>query len=497
MSTNLGWDIVVELSILCAFLLFGSFLRSRVKFFQRFLVPVALIGGFLAMLANESFLGKLTSFLAEYIDISSLGNIYIHFDADRLGIYVYHLLSVTFIAMAFRGRGGAKGRDAVAMGIGSSTLYALQGFIGIGLGLVLMYTINPGIFPTFGALAPLGFGQGPGLTYSIARTWEESFNFAHAGNLGLTMAALGYFWACFLGVPIVNIGIRKGWCALVKDKSHLTDDVYKGVFSRDSERPEAGRLTTTSEAVESFAFHGALIGMMFLITYLLMKVVVALLLKVGAAGFVSTLEGFYFIFATLLTLLVRKIMEKTKLDHIVDDGIMSRIAGFSVDFLVVAAIAAISLGVVLQFIVPILITSIAVGLITLLFSFWYAKRSFDSYPFERAIAIYGMLTGTINTGLILLRMVDPEYKTPVAQDLVFTSAISLPLCFPLLLFVNWPLKGVEVTGDTWITADPSFYWQTLLAIGLMYVILLIVYRVTGLVRFKRPWLKLWPENNSK
>jgi ESS family glutamate:Na+ symporter len=248
--------------------------------------------------------------------------------------------------------------------------------------------------------------------------------------------------------------------------------------------------------VESFAFHGALIGMMFLITYLLMKVVVALLLKVGAAGFVSTLEGFYFIFATLLTLLVRKIMQIVKLDHIVDDGIMSRIAGFSVDFLVVAAIAAISLDVVMQFIGPILITSLAVGLITLFFSFWYAKRSFSSYHFERAIAIYGMLTGTINTGLILLRMVDPEYKTPVAQDLVFTSAISLPLCFPLLLAINWPLKGVEVTGDTWVTSDPSFYWQTLLAVGLMYVILLIVYRVTGLIRFKRPWSKLWLEDES-
>ncbi|MBN1883667.1 MAG: hypothetical protein JW885_15980 [Deltaproteobacteria bacterium] len=483
MSTNLGWDIVVELSILCAFLLLGSYLRARVKFFQNFLVPVALIGGFMAMLANESFLGKLCG-------------IYIPFDENRLGIYVYHLLSITFIAMAFRGRGGAKGRDAVAMGIGSSTLYALQGLVGIGLGFALMYTISPDLFPTFGALAPLGFGQGPGLTYSIAHNWEVNSNFAHAGNLGLTMAALGYFWACFLGVPIVNIGIRKGWCALVKDKSHLSKDVYMGFFSKDSERPEAGRLTTTSEAVESFAFHGALIGMMFLITYILMQGVVALLLKVNAGGFASTLEGFYFIFATLLTLLVRKIMDKAGFGHVIDDGIMSRIAGFSVDFLVVAAIAAISLGVVMKFIVPILITSVAVGLITLLFSFWYAKRSFATYHFERAIAIYGMLTGTINTGLILLRMVDPEYKTPVAQDLVFTSAISLPLCFPLLLFVNWPVNGVEVTGDTWVTADPSFYWQTLVAIGLMYVILLIVYRVTGLLRFKRPWLKLWPENES-
>jgi ESS family glutamate:Na+ symporter len=480
MSANLGWDILVEISILFSFLLLGSYLRAKIKFLQNFLVPVALIGGFLAMLMNESFIGKIAPYLS------------LPFDIDRLGVYVYHLLAITFIAMAWRKPEGEKrGRDAVAMGVGSSTLYALQGVIGVGLGFLMMYTIYPGLFPTFGAIAPLGFGQGPGLTFSIAHSWEMNFNFEHAGNLALTLSAFGYFWACFVGVPIVNIGIRKGWATLVKDKSHLSRDVYTGFFSKKSEKPVAGKLTTTSEAIESFAFHTALIGLMMLLTYVIINPIVNLLIKVGAADFASTLEGFFFIFATLLTLLMRIIVHKIGLGHLIDNGTMSRIAGLSVDFLVVCAIAAISLAVVINFIVPILITGVAVGLITLYFSFWYAKRSFDKYPFERAIAIYGMLTGTINTGLILLRMVDPEYKTPVAQDLVYTSAISLPLCFPLLLMINWPLKGVEVIGDTWQTVDPSAYWKTFLGILAMYLIILAVYRITKLIKFKRPLTKIW------
>ncbi|MBN1573519.1 MAG: hypothetical protein JW984_10025 [Deltaproteobacteria bacterium] len=463
-----------------SFLLLGSYLRAKIKFLQNFLVPVALIGGFLAMLMNESFIGKIAPYLS------------LPFDIDRLGVYVYHLLAITFIAMAWRKPEGEKrGRDAVAMGVSSSTLYALQGVVGIGLGFLLMYTIYPGLFPTFGAIAPLGFGQGPGLTFSIANGWETNFNFKHAGNLGLTLAAFGYFWACFIGVPLVNIGIRKGWATLVKDKSHLSRDVYTGFFSKDSKRPIAGKLTTTSEAIESFAFHVALIGLMMLITYIIMFPIINLLIGVGAAGIASTLEGFFFIFATLLTLLARIIVHKIGLGHIIDNGTMSRIAGLSVDFLVVCSIAAISLAVVIDFIVPILVTGVAVGLVTLYFCFWYAKRSYDKFPFERAIAIYGMLTGTINTGLILLRMVDPEYETPVAQDLVYTSAISLPLCAPLLFMINLPLKGVEVVGDSWQTVNPAAYWQTLIGVLAMYIVLMLVYRLTGLVKFKRPLRKIW------
>ena len=477
MGGNYGWEMVLDVGILSCFLLLGAFMRAYLgniiffRFLQNYLVPVALIGGFMAMLSNDSFFGLIT------------------FDNTRLGIYVYHLLSITFVAMGLRKPTGEKGRDAVAMGLSASTGYALQGIVGFSLGLLLMYTIYPDLFPAFGFLAPLGFGQGPGQTFSIAHEWEMNFGFTHGGNLGLTMAAFGYFWACFIGVIVVNYGIKKGWAQQVKDKSHLSREVYTGFLKKDSERPVAGRLTTSSEALETLALHVALIGFVYIITYLMLSGVTYLLNYFGAGGFAMILRGFFFIFAALLALLTRVVMQKIGLSHIVDNDIMSRIAGFTVDFLVVAAIAAISLPVVVEFIVPILVTGVGVGLITLLMVFWYAKRSFQEYPFERAIAIYGMLTGTISTGLVLLRMVDPEYKTPVAQHLVYTSAISLPLCFPLLLLINRPVMALAPDHKT--IANPGILWETLLLVGVMFLVLLVVYRLTGLIKFKRPWRKIW------
>jgi ESS family glutamate:Na+ symporter len=466
MGGNLGWDVILDGALLSVFLLIAAFLRARVKFLQNFLVPVSLIGGFLAMLMNQSFLGL------------------IDFNPDRLGIYVYHLLAITFVAMGLRRGSGGTGRDALAMGLGGSTGYALQGVVGFGLSFLLMYTIYPDLFPTFGALAPLGFGQGPGQTYAIAHEWEVGYGFTHGGNLALTMAAYGYFWACFIGVPIVNYGIRKGWAALVTDRSKISREIYTGFFAKDSEKPVAGRLTTTSEAVDSVALHIALIGMVYLATYLLLSGVMKIVVLLGAGGFAGVLRGFFFIFAMIMALLFREIIRKAGLSHIVDDGTMSRIAGVSVDYLVMAAIAAISLSVVMEFMIPILVTGTGVGLVTLLIFFWYAKRSFRDYPFERAIALYGMLTGTISTGLVLLRIVDPEYRTPVAQHLLYTGAISIVVCFPLLLIINLPLRGV-------VTGDHMWYWLTLLLAAIIYIVILVAYRLTGLITFKRPWTKIW------
>ena len=46
--------------------------------------------------------------------------------------------------------------------------------------------------------------------------------------------------------------------------------------------------------------------------------------------------------------------------------------------------------------------------------------------FERAIADFGMNTGVIATGLILLRMVDPESRTPVPADFAFKQLLHSP-----------------------------------------------------------------------
>ena len=66
--------------------------------------------------------------------------------------------------------------------------------------------------------------------------------------------------------------------------------------------------------------------------------------------------GFFFIWGLIIAYIVRRIMEKLRLDYLIDEEGMRRITGLSVDFLVIAAITAISITVVWTFIIPIVIT---------------------------------------------------------------------------------------------------------------------------------------------
>ncbi len=43
----------------------------------------------------------------------------------------------------------------------------------------------------------------------------------------------------------------------------------------------------------------------------------------------------------------------------------------------------------------------------------------NDFKFERMLMLYGVSTGTLSTGLALLRVMDPEFKTKVSSDICF------------------------------------------------------------------------------
>ena len=81
--------------------------------------------------------------------------------------------------------------------------------------------------------------------------------------------------------------------------------------------------------------------------------------------------------------------------------------------------------------------------------------------------MYGMLTGTISSGVLLLRELDPHMETPAANNLVLGSSFGIMLGAPLLVLVGMA---------------PASTFNTFLVFGLLvvYYILLL-----GIVRLKR------------
>ena len=130
----MDFNAIINLGVVAAGLLFGALLRARVKLLQRYLIPSAIIGGF--------FLLLFYNFVAPRINLN----------ADFLGDLVYHLLNISFIAMALRNPSDEKpsdgsGRKAFVQNvIAIFGQYGLQCFFGLLATLVMILTFFPDLF---------------------------------------------------------------------------------------------------------------------------------------------------------------------------------------------------------------------------------------------------------------------------------------------------------------------------------------------------------------
>ena len=115
---------------------------------------------------------------------------------------------------------------------------------------------------------------------------------------------------------------------------------------------------------------------------------------------------------------------------------MTRASNFFFDIMVVAGVAAIRLDILESFWGIILILGVVGAIITYIYNRIVAKALFADYAEEQFLAMYGMLTGTASTGIILLREVDGEFKTPVSDNLVYQNFPAIVFGFPMMFLAT-------------------------------------------------------------
>ena len=115
---------------------------------------------------------------------------------------------------------------------------------------------------------------------------------------------------------------------------------------------------------------------------------------------------------------------------------MTRASNFFFDLMVVAGVAAIRLDALENYWGIILIMGV-VGLIsTYIYNYYVAATLFPAYREEQFLTMFGMLTGTASTGIILLREIDSEFKTPAADNMVYQNFPAIVFGFPMMLLAT-------------------------------------------------------------
>ncbi len=473
---DFNWTFLIDVGIIAIALLIATLLRARVTFFQRFLIPNALTAGFILL------------FVYNFL-VPRLGH-----SGDGLGDIVYHLMSISFVSMTLRRSEAVRAKGSHGI-IGTSVAvlfqYGAQGLFGLLLTALLIATAIPDLFPSFGLFVPLGFALGPGQAFAIGRGWEP-FGFFGAGSVGLTFAAIGFLIACFAGVYLLNYGYRHGWLGADKDTRRENADSLTGVFRRGEELPTGSKLTTYSEAIDSMSINFGMVLAVYLLSYLGLRLLTYLLSFAGELGtdLAVNLWAINFVFATITALGVKRLLSVFRVDHVLDSGALARISGTSVDILVSAAIGAISLVVVGRYWGPIVIISLVTGVFVFFSVPWIASRLFKDYRFHRTVIIFGAMTGTLPTGLALLRVVDPDFETPVAGDYVYSSAVVFVFAIPLILSINLPAYSVT-------RGKPFLFWLTVIIIAVYVIISVVAYFIIARRRALIRPTKLWNRGGNE
>ncbi len=414
------WGSVVQLGVISLLLLGANIIRTKIKRVRELLMPTAVLAGFILLLLRSTNLLNISSELLETI--------------------TYHGIAIGFISMSLRVKHkkeehAGEGLLAVKNGAVIVSSYIVQALIGLIVSIGLSFTFMPNMFRAAGVLLPMAYGQGPGQANNIGASYEMQ-GFAGGQSFGLALAAAGFLCACVMGVIYLNI-LKKKNKSSVEQFKHEETELSTDTFQSKGEIPIA-------ESVDKFSVQMGMVLALYAVTYFVMYLITSSVNNYAPslASLVNPLVmGFNFMFgsafASITALVLAKLRKKNLVRHQYQNNfLLNRISGYAFDLMIIAGIGSIDIGELQGLWIPFVLMSLLGGLGTLFYLHWVAKFLYKDYVEQGFVAMFGMLTGTISSGILLLREIDPLYESPAANNLLTGTGTAIFLALPILVVVG-------------------------------------------------------------
>lgn len=401
--------IVTSFCGLCLLLVIGKFLRVKVKFIQRLYLPSAVIGGIIGLILVQISGSRLDDWTVGWTSLP--------------GFLINIVFASLFLGAAIPSLSVIWDRAAPQLAYGQIVAWG-QWVVGLGFVMILLGPLFK-VPDLFGAVLPIGFEGGHGTAGGLRDAfiqlgWNEGSDFS------LASATAGIISAIIVGVVLINWAAKKGYVSNLKQLDDMTAEELAGLYPIEK-RPSAGQQTVSADSIDSVALHLAIIGIAIFIGYSIKVILMAIENQFFGDAEVKLFAGFpLFPLCMIGGLIVQLVISRKARISPVDHKLMQRLGGTALDFLVVAAISTISIEVIAKGIVPFSIILIG-GIVWNIFCVRVlARRMLPNCWFERAIAEMGKSMGVTATGLLLLRIVDPEQETEAASAFGYKQLLHEP-----------------------------------------------------------------------
>ena len=415
-----AWGAFNLIAVLLASLLVANMLKRSIPWLEASLIPTSVLGGGILLLISMIYKYATGD---EMFDTAFFGGS----GSSLLELITYHTLALGFTASALKSNEEkmTKERSVEIFNTGLTTVatYLLQALAGMVICIVAAPYVSD-LLEAAGLLLALGFGQGPGQAMNYGNLYELDYGFSGGRSFGLTIASIGFLAASIGGVIHLNWLKRKG--RIVLDKGS----------GMPNEQLEEENEVPMQENVDKFTLQIAFIMLAYLLSYLLMYFLGTLL-----PGMRATIYGFNFLLGVLAATVLKNVLKFLNSRNIIhrqytNNFLLTRATNFFFDIMVTASIAAIRLGTIGKYWGILLIMGLTGLVLTYAYVYFVCRKLFPGYVEQQFLAMYGMLTGTASTGIILLREIDGDFKTPVADNLVYQNFPAMVFGFPILLLAT-------------------------------------------------------------
>ena len=435
-----SWGFFNLMAVLLASLLVAQMLKRSIPLLEASLIPTSVLGGGILLLISAVYKAVTGQ---EMFDTAFFGNN----GSAWLELLTYHTLALGFTASALKSSGGkmTKERSVEIFNTGLTTVatYLLQAFVGMIVCIVGAFFLKD-LLEAAGLLLALGYGQGPGQAINYGGIYETEYGFVGGKSFGLTVASMGFICASIGGVFYLNVLKRKG-------KINL--DKGSGVHQ---EQVEGSNEIPMQESIDKFTIQIALIVVAYMLAYGMMYGLGCLL-----PGMRATIYGFNFLLGVLAATVVKSVMNFCRKRNIIhrnytNDFLLTRATNFFYDIMVTASIAAIRMSIIGKYWAVLLVMGLVGLVVTYAYVYFVCRKLFPAYAEQQFLAMFGMLTGTASSGIILLREIDGDFKTPVSDNLVYQNFPAMIFGFPILLLA---------------TMAPT---QPYLTLGIVFVFMIVI-----------------------
>ncbi len=386
-----AYSFVIDFAFMSMLLVLAQFLRSKVKFLQKFYIPSSVLAGLMGLLCGPQVLNIIPW-------------------SEKIGSYAYLLICIVFAGL-YLGKKEKLNIKKIFHSVGDTfCINMATEFICFGsallIGGLILLVVFPSVFREFSLLLPAGFCGGHGYASTIGTALNHLLGREDCVQIGQTFATIGLLTGLFVGIVCINLAARKGATCFIKKADKLPEECRTGIVPIGN-RKSMGEETINPMSMDPLAWHMSLTLLATLIGYKFYY---------WYKEYLPNIELPIMCLTMLAGVLIQTILNHTSFKDTVDKHVEDRIGSMITDYLVGFGVASISITVVQTYLLPIIILCILGVIWPLIMVFVVGRKLFHNYWFERSIFIFGWCTGVVAIGVTLLRICDPEMKSKALDD---------------------------------------------------------------------------------